>query len=59
MNDHIRVWTGLDFDKEEIHMGVTSEVGDVHTQILRQVIYLRDTEIRRALIALGWTPPKQ
>lgn len=59
MNERIRVWTGIDIDKEEIHLGVMSEAGDVHTEILRQVIYLRDTEIRRALVALGWTPPKQ
>lgn len=57
MNERINVYTGIDADQELIVSTVVSEVGDLHTVILRQVIYLRETEIRRALIALGWTPP--
>jgi hypothetical protein len=30
----------------------------VREQIMRQVIYTKDEQIRQALISLGWKPPK-
>ena len=36
---------------------VYSERDDVRELILRQVMATQDEEIRKALIALGWTPP--
>jgi hypothetical protein len=57
MSELLRVCTGIDPDNEEIRQSVVAAVGDLQTTILRQVIYLRDSEVRRALVALGWTPP--
>jgi hypothetical protein len=36
---------------------ITSEVKSNHDVIIRNVMNTRDEGIRRALIALGWTPP--
>ena len=34
-------------------------MGDLHRQLVRQVMDTKESQIREALIALGWTPPSE
>lgn len=48
------------FNRDRIVVETTSNPEDgVRQVILRQIIDLQDVAIRKALIELGWTPPKE
>jgi len=42
-----------------LHMVLTQTYGDVTTELERWVANARDDAVRKYLIALGWTPPKE
>jgi hypothetical protein len=42
-----------------LHMVLTQTFGDVTTELERWVANARDESVRKYLIALGWTPPKE
>ena len=43
---------------DEIHHVVAHEFEQVRTELTRQIIATGDAQVRQALIALGWTPPR-
>lgn len=36
---------------------IEHETKDIHNQIIREVMYTKEEQTKKALIALGWTPP--
>lgn len=42
-----------------IEQSIYSNIARRREEILRQVIFTQDQQVRDALIALGWTPPKE
>jgi hypothetical protein len=53
----LRVETQVQPD-ERIVQTVSTITDGVREQVLREVINTREAAVRRALVALGWTPPR-
>jgi hypothetical protein len=47
------------FANGEIHLNITSNIGNINGDLCRQVIHTQEQQVRESLIKLGWTPPSQ
>ena len=48
-----------DLENECVISDSYAEINGVRVQLLRQILDVREKAIREALIALGWTSPKE
>jgi len=49
----------IDIKTDIFKDGRIVQTTDIMGSIMEQVIRTRDAQVREALIALGWTPPKE
>lgn len=55
----IKVVTKFNKHFIEQHEEYNNGLNDIHQQITKRIINLREEGVRKALVSLGWTPPKE
>lgn len=55
----VRLTPIFDLKKQLLHIDFESKFNGMASQISRETLNFKDQCVRQALIALGWTPPKE
>lgn len=55
----VKLTPTVDLEKQLLHMDFQSKFNGIASQISRETVNFKDKCVRQALIALGWTPPKE